>query len=80
MDLPAPLGPRKPKTLPSGTVRVTPFSASVRPKCLTTSEHVMAHSMLTGYQFSGSDGGVNATEGSGQPQFHGGVPLWRALL
>src|SRR3954447_26166832 len=34
--LPAPFGPRRPKTIPSGTSRSTPASAVVEPNRLTT--------------------------------------------
>ena len=33
--LPAPLGPRRPSTVPSGTTKDTPSTATVSPKCLT---------------------------------------------
>src|SRR5688572_20598228 len=40
--LPAPLGPRKPKTSPGGTVKDTPRTASTSPKDLTRSTTSMA--------------------------------------
>ncbi|CKR47832.1 Uncharacterised protein [Mycobacterium tuberculosis] len=36
VDLPAPLGPRKPCTSPSRTVRSSPSSARTDPKCLVS--------------------------------------------
>ena len=35
--LPAPLGPSRPRTVPSGTTKLTPSTATVSPKCLTRS-------------------------------------------
>src|SRR5260221_12504101 len=40
--LPAPFGPRRPKTMPSGTSRSTPASAVVHPDRLTTLSTRMA--------------------------------------
>jgi hypothetical protein len=40
--LPAPFGPRKPKTSPRSTVIVRPASASTRPYCLRRSRASMA--------------------------------------
>ena len=40
--LPAPLGPSMPSTVPSGTLRLTPSTATVSPKCLTRFSASMA--------------------------------------
>ena len=40
--LPAPLGPSIPSTVPAGTLRLTPSTATVSPKCLTRFSASMA--------------------------------------
>ena len=52
--LPAPLGPSRPSTEPSGTTKDTPSTATVSPKCLTrpsasiAEERVMALTLAVG--------------------------------
>src|SRR5579875_4190742 len=43
VDLPAPLGPRKPCTSPSRTVKSKPSKAMTEPKCLTSPSTSMAN-------------------------------------
>ena len=40
--LPAPLGPSIPSTVPRGTLKLTPSTATVSPKCLTSCSASMA--------------------------------------
>lgn len=51
VDLPEPLGPRKPWTSPEATSRSSPSSAWVRPKDLCSPETVMAFIMLQNVRF-----------------------------
>ena len=50
--LPAPLGPSMPSTVPSGTLRLTPSTASVSPKCLTRLSASIAGRPLTPHERS----------------------------
>src|SRR5690348_2042991 len=52
--LPAPLGPSRPRTVPSATVRLTPSSAVVSPKRLTRPSTTMA-SVMAGTVGPGGD-------------------------
>src|SRR5580765_1040858 len=61
VDLPAPLGPRKPKKLPRGTSRSTPSTAGLKPYDLRRPRTRMAGDIL---QFYLSD--FEGTEGEGE--------------